>query len=92
MIFSYIDFIGWFAAILTTSSFLPQAIKTVKTKDTKGISLLMYLIFNIGVVFWALFGFLIGNFIVVIANLFTLILSFTILIIKIKNIRNGSDK
>lgn len=35
--------IGTIAAILTTASFLPQAIKVIKTKDTKGISLIMYL-------------------------------------------------
>lgn len=37
-----IDTIGYCAALLTTLSFLPQAIKTIKTKDTSGISLIMY--------------------------------------------------
>jgi MtN3 and saliva related transmembrane protein len=45
-------YIGWIAAFLTTLAFLPQAIKTVKEKNTSGISLGMYSIFTAGVLTW----------------------------------------
>lgn len=81
---SYIEILGSLGASLTTFSFLPQTIKTVKTGDTRGISLGMYLAFTIGVFFWLIYGFLTKNYII--------ILSAIILIIKIKNTLNGSDK
>jgi|TARA_Y100000310_G_scaffold141354_1_gene140789 MtN3 and saliva related transmembrane protein len=49
---NWINYIGLIAAALTTSCMLPQAIKTIKTKSTKDISLLMYSILIIGVIFW----------------------------------------
>lgn len=48
--------IGLIAACLTTISFLPQAILTLKTKKTEGISLSMYLIFAIGITVWLIYG------------------------------------
>ena len=77
--------IGTIAAILTTASFLPQAIKTVKSGNTKGISLLMYSLFVVGVFLWIIFGALIDTKIIVIANSVTFILAGIILVIKIKN-------
>ncbi len=81
-----IDLVGMMAAILTTASFFPQAMKTIKTRDTSGISLLMYLMFFIGVCFWLAYGILLGNTIIVIANFITLILAGTVLAIKIHNV------
>lgn len=78
-----IELIGYIAAFLTTASFLPQAFKTIKTRDTSGISFAMYLMFVIGVGFWLAYGVLLGNWIIVIANVITLILSGTVLVIKI---------
>jgi MtN3 and saliva related transmembrane protein len=43
------------AAFSTTISFLPQAIKTIKTKDTKALSLPMYLLFTFGVFMWLIY-------------------------------------
>ncbi len=71
---------------------MPQALKTIKTKDTGAISLAMYLLFTIGVFFWIIFGILIKANIVVIANIITFIFAFIILFMKIKNIINGTDK
>jgi len=92
MQFDNADIAGLIAATLTTISFLPQAIKTIKTKDTSGISFLMYLIFCIGVIFWAIFGLIIEKYIIVTANLITFSFAFSILLIKIKNIISGADK
>ena len=59
------------AAVLTTSSFFPQALKTLRTRDTSGISLGMYLMFTSGVVVWALFGLITGDGPVLVSNLIT---------------------
>ena len=79
-----IEFIGFVAAILTTLSFVPQALHTIKTKDTSGISLWMYVIFTTGVFLWLVYGFLITNWPLIIANLVTFALAATILTFKIK--------
>ncbi len=80
-----IDLIGYFAALLTTASFLPQTLMSIKTKNTDGISLAMYSIFASGVSFWLIYGLIIGNFVVILANSVTLPLALTILYIKINN-------
>ncbi|MEL6172372.1 MAG: SemiSWEET family transporter, partial [Pseudomonadota bacterium] len=55
------DLIGIIAAILTTASFVPQAIMVVRTRDTAGISLVMYVMFTIGVAGWTSYGLMIGS-------------------------------
>lgn len=79
-----IELIGYFAALCTTLSFVPQAIKTIKTRDTSGISLWMYLIFTVGVFLWLVYGFIIENHPLLIANAVTFVLAATILVFKIK--------
>ncbi len=51
-----IDQLGLLAALLTTMSFLPQAIRTVRTRDTSGISLNMYVMLCAGVLLWVIYG------------------------------------
>ncbi|MDN3658001.1 SemiSWEET transporter [Ferruginibacter paludis] len=75
---------GFIAAALTTGSFLPQAIKTIQTKDTSGISLFMYSLFALGTLLWLLFGLFSGNMPVLVANTVTLIFACIILVYKIK--------
>ena len=75
---------GFAAAILTTASFLPQAIKTIQTKDTSGISLIMYSLFALGTLLWFLFGFFSNNLPVTIANAVTLVFACIILVYKVK--------
>ena len=84
MIDFIIKYIGFFAAFCTTFAFLPQAIKVYKTKSTKDISLYMFLIFTIGVLSWLIYGLIINDLPVILANAVTLILSFFILIYKLK--------
>ena len=84
MIDFIIKYIGFFAAFCTTISFLPQAIKVYKSKSTKDISLYMFLIFTIGTLCWLIYGVVISSIPIVLANTITLILSFFILIYKIK--------
>ena len=68
-----VDSVGYVATALTTLSFFPQAIKTLRTDDTRSISLLMFGLFTGGVAIWAVFGVLSGNGPVILANGFTLI-------------------
>jgi len=77
--------IGFLAAVGTTSAFIPQVIRIIKTRDTKGISLFMYIIFTTGVALWLAYGALLNNLPIIIANVITLILAITILFLKIKN-------
>ncbi len=83
-----IDIIGALAAFLTTASFLPQVIKTLRDRDTKGISLLMYVCFVSGVFLWMVFGLLLEKMVLVIANFITFILAGAVLVIKLRNLKN----
>jgi len=79
-----VEVIGIIAAIFTTSSFLPQAIKVVRTKDTHSISLVMYVLFIMGVFMWLIYGAMIGSRPIVVANVITISLASIILFYKIK--------
>jgi MtN3 and saliva related transmembrane protein len=81
---NFINLIGLTAAFGTTFSFLPQAIKIIKTKNTEGISLSMYLMFTAGVFLWLIYGYMKGDMPVMIANGITLILATIILFLKMK--------
>jgi MtN3 and saliva related transmembrane protein len=78
------DLIGYCAAVLTTSAFLPQAWHTFRTRDVSGISLGMYSVFTVGVACWLVYGLLLGAWPIVIANLVTLGLAATILVMKLR--------
>lgn len=75
---------GFAAAVLTTASFLPQAIKTIQTKNTGGISLFMYSLFTLGTLLWLLFGLFTNNTPIVAANAVTLVFATIILVYKIR--------
>jgi MtN3 and saliva related transmembrane protein len=79
-----IEIFGYIAAFCTTLAFVPQAAKTIKEKQTKDISLAMYVIFTIGIAFWLVYGLLINSMPIIAANIVTLLLAGTILIMKIK--------
>ena len=79
------DIIGYVAATLTTASFLPQAILTIKTKDTGSLSLGMYGTFTLGVLFWLIYGVYKSDNSIIFANAITLLLASIILSFKIYN-------
>ena len=81
--FFNVEFFGYFAAILTTLAFLPQLIKTLKTKKAEDVSLITLIMFLIGVFSWIIYGFKISSTPILIANVITFILNFLILIFKI---------
>ena len=76
--------IGLIAAACTTFSYVPQAVKTIKTKDTKSLSLIMYVIMTVGIVLWLFYGVLKNDLPIIIANTITLLFAGIILILKIK--------
>ena len=84
------EIIGYGAAILTTSSFLPQAWHTFRTRDVSGISLGMYCVFVAGSVLWLGYGLRIGALPVILANGITLGLALAILFMKL-NFRAKRD-
>ncbi|RKR82332.1 MtN3 and saliva related transmembrane protein [Mucilaginibacter gracilis] len=81
---NYITIIGYMAAFGTTVSFLPQAVKTIQTKDTSGISLLMYSFFTLGTALWLTYGILSHDLPVAIANFITMLFASVILVYKIR--------
>ena len=78
-----IDTFGYLAAILTTAAFLPQLIKTLKTKKADDVSLTTLIMFIIGVLSSIIYGYTISSTPILIANLITLILNILILISKL---------
>lgn len=79
------EYIGFLAATLTTISFIPQVLKIMKTKDTSGLSLGMYICFVIGVILWTIYGYINNDVPVFVANFITLMLAVIILYNIIKN-------
>ena len=77
--------IGMLAAFCTTVSFIPQVAKTIKTRQTKDISLSMYVIFTAGILFWLIYGIMIVDVPIIAANTVTLLLTGTVLFLKIRN-------
>ncbi|MDX9846502.1 MAG: SemiSWEET transporter [Tenuifilaceae bacterium] len=80
----YIRILGLIAATLTTISFFPQAVKIIKTRDAHSISLVMYSILVVGIAMWVVYGFLVGDLPILLANIITLIPTLVILVIKIR--------
>ena len=78
-----IEFFGYFAAILTTLAFLPQLIKTLKTKKAEDVSLITLVMFLTGVLSWIIYGYKISSKPILMANIVTFILNLLILIFKI---------
>jgi MtN3 and saliva related transmembrane protein len=81
---NYITIIGLIAAFSTTISFVPQAIMTIRTKNTASISTSMYSLFTFGTLMWFIYGIFSKNIPVVLANGVTLILASIILFYKLK--------
>ena len=83
---SNIDILGLFAAVLTSASFVPQVIKTVRSKDTTSISLFMYTMFVTGVGCWLVWGVVVDQVPVIVANVVTFILAAVILGMKLYSV------
>ncbi len=76
--------IGLVAAACTTTASLPQALKVIKTKSTKDLSLTMYSLVVVGIILWILYGIMINNLVIILANSIGFFFAATILAFKIK--------
>jgi len=81
---NWITIIGLLAALGTTTSFLPQLIKSWKTHKTHDVSLPMYIVLCTSVFLWLIYGILIRDLPLILANVVTFILATSILLLKIK--------
>ena len=79
------EWVGYVAATLTTVAFVPQAIKTLRTRDTKDISLGMYVVFTVGLCFWLAYGIVLGSWPMLLSNVVTLALALVILALKLRH-------
>lgn len=79
------EWAGYLAAAMTTLAFIPQAVQTIRTRDTRSISLGMYVVFTIGIAFWLVYGIALGSMPMILSNIVTFLLSATILGLKLKH-------
>lgn len=92
MTFDLTEAIGSFAAVCTTSAFIPQVVHTLRTRDTAGISLNMYIVLNVGVAAWLLYGILLVKWPIIVANAITLTLTLSILTLKIQAVISQRER
>jgi len=78
------EWLGYIAALLTSSSFIPQAVMTIRSRNTQGISLAMYVIFTVGVALWLAYGIYLDSWPMILANTVSLGLAATVLGLKLR--------
>jgi MtN3 and saliva related transmembrane protein len=79
-----VEILGFIAAVLTTIAFLPQALKIIQTRDTRAISLSMYVSFTTGIALWLGYGIALNSWPMILSNSIVLPLAATILMFKMK--------
>jgi MtN3 and saliva related transmembrane protein len=79
-----IKMLGLVAGTLTTISFLPQVIKTWKTRSAKDLSLVMFSVFCLGTFFWLMYGIFMNDVVIILANSITFALSLSLLYFKLR--------
>lgn len=84
-----VERIGFAAATCTTVAFVPQLLRVIKLKSARDVSLGTFLLFSLGVFLWLVYGLYSGSKPVTASNAVTLLLSLSILILKIKYDRNA---
>jgi MtN3 and saliva related transmembrane protein len=80
-----LDMLGYVAATLTTVAFVPQAIKTIRSRDTRAISLGMYVTFTTGITLWLVYGLVLNSRPIIFSNAVVLPLAATILAFKVRH-------
>ena len=80
-----LEWMGYLAAACTTLSFVPQAAKTIRTRDTSGISLWMYVVFTFGIACWFGYGIFLKSWPMIVSNAITFGLGALILRLKLKH-------
>jgi MtN3 and saliva related transmembrane protein len=82
MTMSTVNVIGSIAAILTTASWLPQLVRSWRTRSVSDISWTYLAMFSTGVALWMTYGILREDLVITIPNLITLLLVIAIMIVK----------
>ncbi|GAB6051753.1 SemiSWEET transporter [Magnetospira thiophila] len=80
-----VTLLGFAAATCTTLAFLPQVLKTWRTRSTEDISLTMFLVLCGGIVLWLIYGMLTEDWPLMVGNGITLLLAGTILFFKLRH-------
>lgn len=83
--------IGYVAGFCTAVAQFPQAMKVIRTGNTESISFGMYLIMTLGIFFWFLYGVLLSNLPMMLANGICLVPSAYILYITVRNIYKSKN-
>lgn len=86
------NIIGTLAGMLTTIAFIPQVIKTWRTRSAQDISLFMFLLFSTGVLLWLIYGLILNAMPIIIANGITLALSLSILALKVNDMYRARQR
>ena len=79
-----IQILGLVAGSCTTIAFLPQVLKTWKSRSAKDLSLGMFSFFCFGVLLWLVYGIMMKDIPVIAANMMTLMLASTLLFFKLR--------
>lgn len=79
-----VEIIGFVAAVLTTSAFVPQVYKTWKSKSAESLSLTMYLVFFVGIILWLIYGISINSLAMIFANVVTAFLALLLIFFKLR--------
>ena len=86
------ELFGYMSGACTTLAFLPQAVKSIITKNVSGLSLLMYIIYCTGLIFWILYGIYLNSFQIILFNSITLVFNGIILYLIIKANKSKQTK
>ena len=81
---AWIEWIGFVAAFCTTAAFVPQLVRVLKLRSAREISLPTFLLFSVGVFLWLLYGIYTNSRPVIASNMVTLVLSLSILFLKLR--------
>ena len=80
-----IPWIGLAAAVLTTICWLPQAVRVIRYKDTRAISLTTNLTFGLGLIFWLVYGVALGDWPLIGANAISIVFTSVIIAMKLRH-------
>ncbi len=87
----FVVVIGFLAGALTTAGYVPQLLKTMRTKCADDLSLMMFAAISVGVFLWLVYGLYLNSFPIIAANGATLCLTAAIGTLKIKYSKQRKD-
>ncbi|MBI4370498.1 MAG: SemiSWEET transporter [Elusimicrobia bacterium] len=78
----WLPVLGLAAACCTTAAFIPQVLKSWRTRQTKDVSLGMYALMSAGIALWLIYGLMKRDIPLIFSNAVTLIFVFSIFYLK----------